>query len=115
MTTIKLTPAMIEWCRYVATDVRHARLVRRTHPDYPEHKHYRTEGWPRPLKPSWAMADKLLAAGLIRWRPYGKDQHIATLTAAGRVAANTGVKKEAPPLTCWPFPVSTVYPKEAPA
>lgn len=119
MTAPKLTPAMVEWCRHIAFP-KEARLLRViTRPDYPQYPTYRTEGWPRKLKPSWAMADKLVEAGLIRWRRFGRDrksrepQFLATLTPAGRAAANHGVKgARKPKANEWPFPVSTVYPKE---
>lgn len=112
MTAPKLTPAMIEWCRAIA-DLTGCRLVRTTRLDAPTWKHYRTEGINRKQpKPTWAMVDRIVEAGLIGWafrgtnRGTGYEECVAVLTDKGREIAAREVEAAAVKLRSWPFPVS---------
>lgn len=104
-----ITPAMSTWCRALV-DLSQCRLVRRTVPEAPAWKQYRIEGM-RCAKPTWAMVDKLMAAGLIQWVEREPHVHVAVLTEAGRKEGTREVAAVSvrAARTEWPFPCSTRY------
>lgn len=101
-----ITPAMQQWCRALA-DLSVCRLVKRTVPEAPKWKQYRTEGPLRCAKPTWAMVDKLEAAGLVEWIERRPHEWVAVLSELGRSEAERDVKPPTAPATGWPFPFSS--------
>ncbi|MGE0446170.1 MAG: hypothetical protein AB7P99_13155 [Vicinamibacterales bacterium] len=105
----KITPGMVNWCRALS-DQDACRLLKRTVPQAPNWQHYRTEGPLRIAKPTWAMVDKLMAAGLISWTKRREHDFIAHLTVAGLAEA---AHEQAPVIVkgedAWPFPSSSRF------
>src|SRR3954469_14193715 len=96
---------MQDWCRALHSgDCWLAKII---HPNYPDHFTYVTDGAQRKAKPTWAMADKLVDAGLIEWLQTSKPlEFAAALTPSGIAQAQIEVEAPQAKLTSWPFPVS---------